>query len=179
MFLIFVKWFRWRDFYFVFRDFKVRNYSDNNWSDGAMTYKWYGWKEGGDEEEGPHKLLYSVALWRNCLLGGLVLCKVLNDTTHAGARAHAKPHGPCSAKPWPPSMQFFINPDWKLLPTYPMQLKKNALAFLKAVLSTKHILSALHLQGPKSNMYVHFLIVNKQLIGILFPTKTYILRHTY
>jgi hypothetical protein len=35
-------------------------------------------------------------------------------------------------------------------------------------LTTNPILSALHLQGLKSNIYVHFLQVNKPLIGISF-----------
>ena len=37
---------------------------------------------------------------------------------------------------------------------------------LEGRLPTNLILSALHPEGPKSNIYVHFQIVNKQLIGI-------------
>jgi hypothetical protein len=35
-------------------------------------------------------------------------------------------------------------------------------------LTTNPILSAIHLQGLKSNIYVHFQLLNKQLIGISF-----------
>jgi hypothetical protein len=39
---------------------------------------------------------------------------------------------------------------------------------LEGRLTTNPILSALHIQGLKSNIYVHFQLVNKQLIGISF-----------
>ena len=39
---------------------------------------------------------------------------------------------------------------------------------LEGRLTTNPILSALHIQGLKPNIYVHFQLVNKQLIGISF-----------
>ena len=53
---------------------------------------------------------------------------------------------PKKLKPWPPDPGL-------------------TLAFLKVA---RPILSALHFQGPKSNIHVHFHWVNKQLIGISF-----------
>ena len=52
-------------------------------------------------------------------------------------------------------------------------LKKVTFAVLEFVLSEKNtILSAPQLQGSKSNIVVHFHLVNKQLIGIPFQMKT-------
>ena len=45
---------------------------------------------------------------------------------------------------------------------------KIALAFMKEACSTNPILRALHLQGPKSNLYVHFPLENKKLTGVSF-----------
>ena len=71
------------------------------------------------------------------------------------------------------------NPPMKFLNrtencTLPLQrLWKNiALAFFSGHLITNPILSALHLQGVKSNIYVQFQLVNKQLIGISFQSET-------
>jgi len=36
-------------------------------------------------------------------------------------------------------------------------------------LSRNSIVSVPHLEGPNFNVYVHFLLINKQLIGISFP----------
>jgi hypothetical protein len=49
------------------------------------------------------------------------------------------------------------------------KLKKNCSCILEGRLTTNPILSALHLQGLKSIIYVHFPQVNKPLIGISFP----------
>ncbi len=46
--------------------------------------------------------------------------------------------------------------------------KEHCPCILEGRLATNPILSALHLQGLKSNIYVHFQVVNKQLIGISF-----------
>ena len=49
----------------------------------------------------------------------------------------------------------------------PAQLqKKHCPCILEGRLTTNPILSALHLQGLISNIYVHFQVVSKQLIGI-------------
>ena len=51
----------------------------------------------------------------------------------------------------------------------PARLRKTiAFAFLKATYPQIPILSALHLQEPKSNIYLHFHWVSKQLIGVSF-----------
>ena len=61
--------------------------------------------------------------------------------------------------------QDFFNPIENCCP--PAQFWKNHChCILEGHLSTNPMLSALHLQGPKSNIYVHFHWVNKQLIGI-------------
>ena len=46
--------------------------------------------------------------------------------------------------------------------------KKHCSCILEGRLTTNPILSALHLQGLKSNIYVHFHLVNKSLNGIWF-----------
>ncbi len=59
-----------------------------------------------------------------------------------------------------------ISPNRKLL-LDPSNFKKNHCpCILEGRLTTNPILSALHLQGLKSNIYVHFQVVSKQLIGI-------------
>ena len=45
-------------------------------------------------------------------------------------------------------------------------LKNHCPCILEGCLPTKPILSAFHLQGLKSNIYVRFQVVSKQLIGI-------------
>ena len=56
---------------------------------------------------------------------------------------------------------YFLDPTKNLCP--PVRLWKNCCpCILEGHLSTNHILSALHLQGPKPNIYVHFHWVNKQ-----------------
>ena len=54
----------------------------------------------------------------------------------------------------------------------PTQLKKPCPYILEGCLSTKPILSAPHLQSPKSNICVHFHLVNKQLTRISFLKGT-------
>ena len=73
-----------------------------------------------------------------------------------------------------PENQDFVDPTKNYYP--PAQLRKNHCpCILEGHLSTNPILSALHLQGPKSNIcsniyiiYVHFHWVNKQVVGISF-----------
>ena len=56
-----------------------------------------------------------------------------------------------------PEIPDFFEPDRKLLPVHPPDFKKHHCPFiLEGHLSTNPIWSALHLQGPKSNIYVHF-----------------------
>ena len=54
----------------------------------------------------------------------------------------------------------FFGRDWKLFPTCPTSEKPLPLHSW-GHLSTTPILNALHLQGPRSNIYVHFHWVNK------------------
>ena len=56
------------------------------------------------------------------------------------------------------------------IPACPPDFKKNPCpCILEGHLLTNPILSALHLQDPKSNIYVHCRWVNKQLTRISFP----------
>ena len=64
-----------------------------------------------------------------------------------------------------PSREVF-EPDRKLLPAPPNTRKNHCPCILEGHLATNPILSALRLQGLKSNIYVHFHLVNKQLIEI-------------
>ena len=74
-----------------------------------------------------------------------------------------------------PSRSIF-HPDPNLLPAPPDFGKNIALAFLKAALTKNLILSALHLQGPKSNIYVHVRWINKQLIGISLSNVAFVVK---
>jgi hypothetical protein len=58
---------------------------------------------------------------------------------------------------------YMFVPDRHLVPS-PPDLKKYRPCILEGRLSTTHILNALHLEGPKFNVYVHFFLVNNQLI---------------
>lgn len=57
---------------------------------------------------------------------------------------------------------------WKTMPTTSDYNRKSCPGFLKAALSTKSILRASQLQDPKSNVNVHFHLVNEEFIGITF-----------
>ena len=71
-----------------------------------------------------------------------------------------------SGKRFPPPGKFWTQPK---IVARPAQLrKKHCPCILEGRLTTNPILSALHLQGLKSNIYVHFHLVNKPLIGISF-----------
>jgi hypothetical protein len=59
----------------------------------------------------------------------------------------------------------------KPLPAPPDLQKNHWPCILEGHFSTNPILSAPHVQGPKSNIYVHFQQVNKQLTGISFEVK--------
>ena len=61
----------------------------------------------------------------------------------------------------------FFEPDRKLLPAR-LTSKKHCPCILEGRLTTNTILTALHHEGLQSNVYVHFQVVNKQLIGISF-----------
>ena len=65
--------------------------------------------------------------------------------------------------------RFFI-PDRKRLLAHPIS-KNHCPSILEGHLSTNPKLSALYLQGPKSNIYVQFQWVNKQLTGISFESE--------
>ena len=56
------------------------------------------------------------------------------------------------------------DPDWQLLHVLP-DSQKNRSWILEGWLFTNLILSALHLEGPKFNMYAHFPFPNKQITG--------------
>ena len=62
----------------------------------------------------------------------------------------------------------FLRPARKQLPAPPKNKKNIVSCILEGRLTTNPILSALHLQSLKSNIYVHFHQVNKPLIGISF-----------
>ena len=62
----------------------------------------------------------------------------------------------------------FFGPARKLLSAPPDFQKNHCPSILEGHFSTNLMLSAFHLQGPKSNIYVHFHWVNKQLTGISF-----------
>ena len=61
--------------------------------------------------------------------------------------------------------ELIFEPDQKLLPALP-NFVKICLCILEGRLTINPISSALHLQGLKSNTYVHFQLVNKQLVEI-------------
>ena len=82
--------------------------------------------------------------------------------TYRGCQIRA---GQPSCKHFAPAQDFFKY-DRKLLPTPPNFEKKHCSCIFEGHLTTNPILSALHLQGFKSNIYVHFHPVNKSLIGI-------------
>ena len=73
-----------------------------------------------------------------------------------------------------PSQEIFalaweiFEPNRKLMPAPPNFEKKHCPCILEGHLTTNPILSKLHLQGLKSNIYVHFHLVNKPVIGISF-----------
>ena len=65
--------------------------------------------------------------------------------------------------------QDFIDPIEYCCPTRPtfkLKKTKHCPCILEGCLTTNPILSAPHLQGLKSNIYVHFQVINKQSIGI-------------
>jgi hypothetical protein len=63
----------------------------------------------------------------------------------------------------PSYLDFFLLPmKFQPIPTN-YKSNKIAFAFMQAAYTQKPILIALHLQGPKSIIYVHFSLVNKQL----------------
>jgi hypothetical protein len=85
-------------------------------------------------------------------------------TNYGGCQIRA---GATSREISAPARDFF-KPARKQLPAPPENEKKHCSCILEGRLTTNPILSALHLQGLKSNIYVHFHLVNKSLIGISF-----------
>ena len=75
--------------------------------------------------------------------------------------------GQPSRENFAPAQENF-EPNRKLLHAPPNFEKSILLAFLEGRLTTNPMLSALHLQDLTSNIYVHFHLVNKPLIGISF-----------
>ena len=67
-----------------------------------------------------------------------------------------------------PPPEIFLNPTENCCPPRPTSKKKHCPCILEGRLTRNPILSALHLQGLKFNIYVHFHLVNKSLIGISF-----------
>jgi hypothetical protein len=67
-----------------------------------------------------------------------------------------------------PLLGIFSNPSENNCPPRPKTIKKHCSCILEGCLTTNPILSALHLQGLKSIIYVHFHLVNKPLNGISF-----------
>jgi hypothetical protein len=65
----------------------------------------------------------------------------------------------------------FSGPARKPPPAQPDLQKNHWPCILEGHFLTNPILSAPHLQDPKSNIYVHFRQVNKQLTGISFEVK--------
>ena len=63
-------------------------------------------------------------------------------------------------------IEIFVSPTGNYYPSCPTS-KKNCPCLLEAHLFTNLLFSAFHLQRPKSNIYVHFHLVNKQLMRIL------------
>ena len=63
-------------------------------------------------------------------------------------------------------IEIFVSPTGNYYPSC-LTSKKNCSCILEAHLFTNLIFSAFHLQRPKSNIYVHFHLVNKQLMRIL------------
>ena len=83
--------------------------------------------------------------------------------TPVGARAHAKLHGSHHVGPWSRLIQKTLIPIGNRYPprlNYYYYFKYPCI--LEGHLSTNPILSALHLWGPKSNIYVHFPLINKK-----------------
>ena len=68
----------------------------------------------------------------------------------------------------PPSGIFFSLTEKLLHARSTQRRKKICSCVLEGRLTTNLILSALHLQGRKCNVYVHFHLVSKSLIGISF-----------
>ncbi len=66
-----------------------------------------------------------------------------------------------------PEYSNFSGPDRKLVHACPPE-KNHCPCIFEGHLSTNPILSAMHLQGPKSNLYLHFHWVNKQLTRTSF-----------
>ena len=104
---------------------------------------------------------YPFARWRTCY--GVTVVKG-PPTKYSGCQIGAGAALPCN---------FFPHPGlfWTRLKIVarPAQLrKKQCPCILEGGLTTNSILSALHLQGLKSNIHVHFHLVNKPLIGISF-----------
>ena len=62
----------------------------------------------------------------------------------------------------------FLNPPENSCPPCPLR-KKHCSCILEGRLTTNPILSAFHLQGLKSNIYVHFHLINKPLNWNFIP----------
>ena len=98
--------------------------------------------------------------------------------TPVGARAHAKLHGSHHAGPWSRLIQKTLIPIGNRYPprlNYYYYFKYPCI--LEGHLSTNPILSALHLWGPKSNIYVHFPLINKKIDGDFIPKVKPSIKH--
>ena len=118
--------------------------------------------------------MFFLLIWLLALLNTLVISAVLAWEDVKLPTPSPPPHELCKGgrfgqgQPVRPEHWDFLDPAENCCPLARLW-KSRCPYILEGHLSTNLKLSALHFQGPNSNIYLHFHWINKQLTEISFP----------